>query len=309
MLRQLEQRPDDDGPNCQKINNSSLTTATASATTLTIHHGNDRLGNADIHPPPPDVNELEDGCSENTIAQHRQHVKGGGFQEVNVEGQTFRVLMSMDPIHVQQWRRDRCKNWPSKENLRRKAQELEQRERSGALTTNMEQCKKPPLQQKHGGRQLKHPKCQITEAATAETPSSPKEDGESVVASCASMPQQKTLVVNEDEIEEATSKKNGGPSSGHPRWPQLCKRFAKGICKRGDACQFQHDGVKVRQRKRRNLVQTTVTPHTKGESSLLRALLQKEVWQEANVLLQCIRYLVKNFIPPGGAAAEATLQQ
>ncbi len=288
MQQQLENRgPDIGGPNCHKT----------------------QLDNADIHPPsPPGVNELEGGCSENATTQ-QQHMKGG-FQDVNIEGQTFCVLHGMDPLHVQQWRRDRCKNWPSKMNLLRKTQELEQRERSGALVTNVEQQSKGPLQQKHRGKQHKRSRSQITEATT-ETSSSPKEDGEIIDASCASISQQKTLVVNEDEIEEVTSKKNEGPPPcARPKRPQLCKKFAKGMCKRGDACLFQHDSTKIRQRKKRNSIESTdMTTHPQGESSLLRVLLQKEVRQETNILLQCIRYLIKNCIPSGGVTAVASLQQ
>ncbi len=313
MLNQLEQCSNNGIPNCQKIgsNGSSLTTS-SSTTASTIQCINNQLGNADVHPPTIHVNEeLDVGCSENTITQQKRQHMQGGFRDVNVEGQTFRVLMGMDPLHVQQWRRDRCKNWPSQENIRRKSQELQQREKSGALVTNIEQQSKGPLQHKHGSGSRQRHRHQIyhTTEATAKTSSSPKEEVEIVVDSCASISRQKALVVNEDEIEEATSKKNEGQFSCHSRRIQICKRFAKGMCKYGDACKFQHSGVKIRQRKRKNLIETTaVMTHPKGDSSLLRALLRKEIRQETNILLQCIRYLVENFIQPCETASAAISQ-
>ncbi len=271
-----------------------------------------QLDSTDIHPQLLERNELVeqgDNCSENVTTQQQQHMRGG-FEDVNVEGQTFCVLMGTDPLHVQQWRRDRCMNWPSKANLRRKAQELEQRERSGALVTDVEQQSKGgPLQQKYCGKRRKHPRSQKTEA-TSETPASRNEDGDTIMD--ASISQQKTLVVNEGEVEEVTSKKSSEsppPCAARPKQPQLCKRFVKGTCKRGDACMFQHDSTKIRQTKKRNSIESKdMTTHPKGESSLLRVLLRREVRQETDILLQCIRYLVKNCIPPGDVTSVSTLQ-
>eukprot|EP00953_Heterococcus_sp_UTEX-ZZ885_P022348 12371-Heterococcus_DN1.PRE.2 len=53
---------------------------------------------------------------------HAKHGKfaGSGFKNINVEGQKFRVLLGTSPEEVAQWRAERRRCWPSKQNVERK---------------------------------------------------------------------------------------------------------------------------------------------------------------------------------------------
>ena len=72
------------------------------------------------------------------------------------------------------------------------------------------------------------------------------------------------------------------------RGRKLCKYFMKGTCKQGKNCKFEHDeSIKVirqEKKKRRKL---------DGNKGLLKALLQKDIGREHEILLQAIRHLVR----------------
>ena len=78
---------------------------------------------------------------------------------------------------------------------------------------------------------------------------------------------------------ETTTKKRGR---------KLCKYFMKGTCKQGKNCKFEHDDsikvIRQEKAKRRKL------DRNKG---LLKALLQKDIGREHEILLQAIRHLVR----------------
>ena len=70
--------------------------------------------------------------------------------------------------------------------------------------------------------------------------------------------------------------------------PKLCKYFLKGTCKQGKKCKFEHDEsfkvIREEKLKRRKL------DRNKG---LLKALLQKDIGREHEILLRAVRFLVR----------------
>mmetsp|Transcript_15398 Transcript_15398/g.45993 ORF Transcript_15398/g.45993 Transcript_15398/m.45993 type:complete len:185 (+) Transcript_15398:250-804(+) len=54
-----------------------------------------------------------------------------GYQELEVEGGRFRVLVGNDAAEVEKWRAERRRRWPSRANLESRAREKQKEEPSG----------------------------------------------------------------------------------------------------------------------------------------------------------------------------------
>ncbi|SAM08915.1 hypothetical protein [Absidia glauca] len=78
------------------------------------------------------------------------------------------------------------------------------------------------------------------------------------------------------------------PPTTRPK--KLCRYFMRGKCKREDECHFSHEKPKQTPQKGKPLPVDAFRkrPH------LLKMLLAKEIRQEQNVILQCLRYIKDN---------------
>ncbi|KAL0082137.1 hypothetical protein F4703DRAFT_1863791 [Phycomyces blakesleeanus] len=78
-----------------------------------------------------------------------------------------------------------------------------------------------------------------------------------------------------------------------PQRPKrVCKYFARGQCRRGDACHFSHE-IKPKVKRSEHRQPAKVEPVNK-RPNLLRMLLDKDIRQERNIILQCFRYITDN---------------
>lgn len=80
--------------------------------------------------------------------------------------------------------------------------------------------------------------------------------------------------------------------------PSLCRKFARGQCRRGDKCTYAHDEeskaqhlVKLRKEaEKKQFMRATARPD--GSDSLLRKLLRPAIIKERAVVLKCIRHML-----------------
>lgn len=74
------------------------------------------------------------------VAAHHHSVhgeySGKGYKQINVEGQTFCVLLGTDPEEVKDWRNDRKKRFPTAANISKKVEESSLLRKSGGLLTS-----------------------------------------------------------------------------------------------------------------------------------------------------------------------------
>ena len=78
-------------------------------------------------------------------------------------------------------------------------------------------------------------------------------------------------------------------SKGAQRVParKLCRFFARGRCRNGDSCAYQHSEPPVA-----GLTRQPAPDATARRKSLLHLLLVKEIRAERSALLQCFRHLI-----------------
>ena len=204
---------------------------------------------------------------------------GTGYKTVEVEvGKTmvpFRVLMGTSPEEVAQWRAERRKNWPTKENLDAKADAAAARNAHGYLDSagsgkgRLGKGGKGKLAQKRGRPDVpgtsdeKKPKLEAEGALgdlMAAYADSGDEDGEEFGVSASA---------NDDEAEEAadgavstlphkgnkacefwlhTGKCRNGDDCGyrHDENPPVCSYFVGGKCTKGRSCTYAHNMVLVK---------------------------------------------------------------
>lgn len=79
---------------------------------------------------------------------------------------------------------------------------------------------------------------------------------------------------------------------------RACVHFLKGRCRFGDDCQFRHDPADLVHQPETQATRQAKKPREDesatacARSSLLKALLAKEVRAERSILLQCFRKLI-----------------
>jgi hypothetical protein len=194
---------------------------------------------------------------------------GSGYKSISVEGQQFRVLLGTSHSEVEQWRADRRKNWPSSANMRRKREESHSAQKGHTDRSSKRKREELSMDEPSGLASIM--------ASYADS----SDDGENVEGNATEGHE-----ATETRPESIGKQEDGAPQQHH-RKP--CKWHARGKCTKGAACRFSHEG---RQHKAAKHHQKSpfVSPRPQA---LLSALLKKEVQEETSIILQCIRFLVR----------------
>ncbi|KAI9277554.1 hypothetical protein BY458DRAFT_585239 [Sporodiniella umbellata] len=172
------------------------------------------------------------------------------------------------PEKLAAWIAERKKNWPTPENIARKAQEEAEQMARGEL----------PLKRKAKIQQNERPNKRPVESKTQQESLRDQEDKEE---------DDDVMDPERDAISSKDPSSTGKILLPEDRPKRVCTYFMRGRCNKGDKCSFLHE---------RPTKQKT-TPHTskiKRTPNLLYKLLEKEIMQEKSVILQCFRYIVDN---------------
>ena len=209
---------------------------------------------------------------------HGQY-QGSGYKTIDIEGQKFCVLMGTDVKEVEQWREERRKKFPTaiKQMLRDEVKD-QLLEAGGIL----------PQSDKNLGKRTKI----INDKNPRKKNKPPDSKSDEVIPK---FPAGEGRQNDDDNI-------NTEESSSHPVG-KICNYYLKGKCRRGNSCTYLHDSNLKKEssldttgEKKPNSNKLIVPkPLAGGErGTLLKKLLEDEIMAEDNVVLQCLRYFVKN---------------
>jgi hypothetical protein len=262
------------------------------------------------------------GCqfraTKKTVGAHWQLVhgqySGSGLKEIEVEVEgsvkRFKVLMGTSPEEVREWREERKRRFPSAVTVKAKEDERQKLLQAGGLEA-------PGAQS--GGRQRNQRS--VAKTGGTDTRDDCKEEGTSGTGAGADNTDGSPGCDGEGRggvAEEMEADVQAEPQRTQRK--QLCQYYTRGRCKHGADCRYVHDEEAKAEFKRQKLVRLSMSateleeaerakqskkgqlylpkPLVGGErGTLLKRLLQEEVFKEENTILQCFRYLVKhNFL-------------
>ncbi|KAI8354002.1 hypothetical protein BD560DRAFT_426935 [Blakeslea trispora] len=186
------------------------------------------------------------------------------------------------PEELAAWIAARKKNWPSQANVERKEQEDKEKVARGELPNSRKRKSKQNLVDQQNSKKQK------TEQLVAQYDSSGSDADDSIDPEKDGITSKDPSVMGKILL----------PEENRPK--RRCKYFISGKCKRGDECTFLHERPEPKPK------QPRPTPAINRRPNLLFKLLEKEIHQEKNVILQCLRHLVdSNFL---GTQEAATLE-
>ncbi|KAI8083511.1 hypothetical protein BDF21DRAFT_416092 [Thamnidium elegans] len=175
------------------------------------------------------------------------------------------------PEELEAWIEARKKNWPSKDNIERKKLEEEEKEARGEISNKKRAANKKRDQQIAKKQKLDEKKNSIV--AQYDSDSDSEDD---------------IMDPEKDAISSKDPSSMGKILLPEDKPKRRCKYFMSGKCSKGDQCDFSH------QRPESKPKQPKAAPTFKKRPNLLFKLLEKEIKQEKNVILQCLRYIIDN---------------
>lgn len=176
------------------------------------------------------------------------------------------------PEELAAWIAERKKNWPSKENVERKAKEDAEKEARGELVNTKKRTGNNRKDQQNSKRQKVEEK-KNSLVAQYDSDSDSEDD---------------IMDPEKDAVSSKDPSAMGKILLPEDRPKRRCKYFAMGKCNKGDQCNFSHEKPEQKPK------QPKPAPTFKKRPNLLYKLLEKEILQEKSVILQCLRYIVDN---------------
>jgi len=196
---------------------------------------------------------------------------GTGYKDIDVDGQSFRVLLGTSPEEVEQWRAARRMRFPSAANVTAKLQHSGKLSAAGGVeinasasgTSNRNQKRKMAIREKDqlGGSNVKQKRVTsakemeaplVATAAAAEAQSGREgPEGGAVAGSRGPAAIPAAEAKGEGETTEEASEKvaegegtvveaEAGKSHNTDKNKKVCYDFFKGRCTEGQACPFLH---------------------------------------------------------------------
>ena len=146
---------------------------------------------------------------------------GTGYKDIDVEGQSFRVLLGTSPEEVEQWREARRQRFPSAALMQAKRESQERVAEVGGLDNTNQ------------GRNAKR---KHATTASSNDAKKPRQD----VPAVGDADAQRELESEAKESKQTDEKQDDVSSSTNkPRSP--CYNFQQGKCQNGDNCSYLHD--------------------------------------------------------------------
>ncbi|CCI47958.1 unnamed protein product [Albugo candida] len=216
---------------------------------------------------------------------HGQY-SGEGLKDIEIEGQTFTVLVGYSEEDIAAWRAERRKRWPSKASREIKPFEVKN---TGSSVHDTKEMEDGQIEDESTG----HDNAQVTSPIVNET----------VKSSDICEKQNKTKLCR--KFCKNQCRFGDSCRYSHNRGNFLCRSVAlKRPCRNGDACLFSHDEALGQANRDHKEMEGIERPHKrckkdniktqKTPKSLLHRLLQNEMDRDCHKALQVIRYIVEN---------------
>ena len=267
------------------------------------------------------------GCAFNATKKvvsahfHATHgdFSGTGYKDIDVEGQSFRVLLGTSPEEVEQWRAARRKKYPSATNVLTKLENNEKLNEAGGLVRGgVQSGKKRKLSSGSNPHSIRS-KQQKDNETVNDTSSSGLVEAEGQTDTDLAVP----AASGSEFVVEPVAKK------------RVCYNFSEGKCESGDACTFLHvapttckfylqsrckQGARCRNLHGKNNVAAAYKDHENNprnkknglflpkplaggqRGTLLRKLLQDSIEDEENIILQAVRHFANQLRKVGSSS-------
>ena len=235
---------------------------------------------------------------------HSKHgqFSGTGYKVIEVEGQKFRVLLGTSPEEVEQWREERRKKFPTAANTEKKNDIEASVLKAGGILRNK---RKPNFQSDKDTKRRKEVK---TDDAGDDAGDDDAQVGDGIGQHEADIQTDdngnavqlrgKIIFINATFIITIIIL-------------SVCPYFVSGHCRRGKKCKLLHDKKAKREHKKKSHTNDDDAntkenqkgkgklylpkPYAGGEKgTLLKKLLEDEIFLEESLVLQCIQYIVNN---------------
>jgi hypothetical protein len=190
---------------------------------------------------------------------------GTGYKDIDVEGQSFRVLLGTSPEEVEQWREARRRKFPSAANIENKSAYQEKLANAGGLVdTQMKgKRKKQPTNINPSTKKQKPSEtCENSVASTdalhskdttntaaliTDDDTSDGVDNAAIVNASADADAGTVADTVAVAVADTNTKENEKVESGDTIKQQTCFNFIRGKCKNGDSCTYKHDATVTRE--------------------------------------------------------------
>ena len=162
---------------------------------------------------------------------------GSGYQLIDVEGQKFRVLLGSSSEEIEQWRQERKKNFPTKDNIEKKATQTRKLIESGAIDfdkSNTKKNKKRNRDKKVNSNSLNNNNSSLNDEKIKNDESNPIESDILLVKEQEQDEKRRKVDEINQEITQIVDTNKNLPT-------RPCKHYAQGKCKNGENCKFSHN--------------------------------------------------------------------
>ncbi len=172
---------------------------------------------------------------------------GSGFKDIEVEGQSFRVLLGTSPEEVEQWREARRKKYPSVANVQSKLDHNARLSEAGGLPAKGA-VQKGKRKLPGGSGTCDQADGTLEGARGKQSRLAEVEEQSQDVTEHADAAQDSSFGVADGQKTSGSAEGVGlvddssalGSERVVPVKAKVCYNFSKGKCKSGDACLFQH---------------------------------------------------------------------
>jgi hypothetical protein len=180
---------------------------------------------------------------------------GTGYKDIEVEGQSFRVLMGTDSAEVEEWRNQRRKKFPTAAAVREKAASRKRLHDAGGICTEgsgkdrgkkrIRVTSEQSVGQSTGGvvasADAGGPGAAMSESSTPIAPSLCDGSGLSLLLNYDSDTEESGYIGEVSVPEGGDAAVSQQEQKPQRSGPSACRMFLVGKCKRGDGCRYSHD--------------------------------------------------------------------
>jgi hypothetical protein len=236
---------------------------------------------------------------------------GSGYKEIDVEGQKFRVLLGTSPDEVEQWRAERRKRFPTKDNTEKRKVAEDELVKAGGLLANKRGRHETKKKGQNRQNDSRNPSSDLKgddmnrEEGTSDKKGDSIPEGDVALDTCDVEQDENSPEVESSKPQSGANVKNtshynsNNRAKSKPKYkpePRVVNEF-------GD--QIIEDNGRLGTKKFGLFLPRPLEQGAQG-GSLFKALVKDEVLSDCNSVLQFFRFLCNNnFLQPVEGASVA----